>query len=122
MILTYQVIFLKTCKNILKLRLKEIGFQTKDFDNYLENYFLSSDGYLFYSGTDFKTSRQVFIDKTISICTVVYFTDDVCWAEQAESVFVDIDLHFAKGRLSSMTWISPTKKEIQRLDIYNKLR
>lgn len=102
--------------------MKEIGFQTKNFDNYLENYFLSSDGYLFYSGTDFKTSRQVFIDKTISICTVVYFTDDVCWAEQAESVFVDIDLHFAEGRLSSMTWISPTKKEIQRLDIYNKLR
>jgi len=102
--------------------LKEIGFQTKDFDNYLENYFLFSDGYLYYSGTDFKSNKIVFVDRTISICTVVYFTDDVCWAENAESVFVEIDLHFANNKLFSMTWISPSKKEIKGLDIYNKLR
>lgn len=102
--------------------MKGIGFQTKEFDNCLENYFLSSDGYLYRLGFNFKSNEQVIIDRSMSVCTVVYFTEDVCWAENAESVFVEIDLHFIKNRLVSMTWISPSKKEIQKLDIYNKLR
>lgn len=97
--------------------MKEIGFQTKDFDNYLENYFLCSDGYLYYSGIDFKSNKRITIDRTISICAVVYFTDDVCWAENAKSVFVEIDLHFVQNKLVSMTWISPTKKEIKKINI-----
>lgn len=97
--------------------MKEIGFQTKEFDCLMENYFILNDKHLYYSGIDYKRSIQINIDKTISICTVVYFTDDVCWQDGAKSVFVEIDLHFAKNVLLSMTWISPTKKQIQQLDI-----
>ena len=40
--------------------------------------------------------------------TLVYFTDDVCYEEGADKVFVEIRLKFTDGVLQSTDWIQPS--------------
>ena len=102
--------------------MKEIGFQTKDFNCLLENYFILSDKYLYYSDINCTKLIQIKIDKKLSIFNTVYFTEDVCWEKDAESVFVKIDLEFIENKLSSINWVSQTEESIQQFDIYNNIR
>ena len=54
-------------------------------------------------------SKEVRIDYHghIKVYTVIYFTEDVCYEENAKSMFVELDLKFTDGFLVSITWLTP---------------
>lgn len=51
----------------------------------------------------------------IKACTIVYFTDDVCWEENAKSLFVELALKFTDGLLVDLKWLKPTENDISSL-------
>jgi hypothetical protein len=93
-----------------KVSFERNGFQTKSLGSFMDNYVILNDGYLYLG---YNNVTQVEIDRTVNICTNVYFTDDVCWEQDANWIFVEIDLNFVRNKLSSMVWISPTEKNIK---------
>lgn len=44
----------------------------------------------------------------IKIYTLVYFTEDVCYQEDAKSMFVELNLKFTDGVLVLVDWLQPT--------------
>lgn len=105
-------------KNYIYYTFSSDGFQCKNLECILNNYFISNDGHIFEDHFDFQsdkilTRKQIYFHGHIQVHTPVYIEDDD--SRQGPMLWFEYDLKFTDGLLVKAKMISPTKEDLYEL-------
>jgi len=107
-------------KSFIHSTISQDGFQTKDLDQTLDDYFVSNDGrfyscnYLNFDSPDISSYEPVYIHGHIEVHTVVRLDEESIYLTPSNSFRLEYDLKFTDSLLVSATLLSPTIEDIKK--------
>ena len=107
-------------RSFIHSTISQDGFQTKDLDQTLDDYFISNDGkfyscnYLNFDSSDISSYEPVYIHGHIEVHTVVRLDEESIYLTPSNSFRLEYDLKFTDSLLVSATLLSPTIEDIKK--------
>ena len=109
-------------RSFIHSTISQDGFQTKDLDQCLEDYYISNDGrfhicnYLNFDSPEISNYDPMYMHGHIEVHTIVRLDEESMYMTPTNSFRLEYDLKFTDSLLVSATLLSPTIEDIQKYE------
>lgn len=106
-------------RSFIHSTISQDGFQTKDLDQTLDDYFISNDGrfyscnYLNFDSPEISNYEPMYMHGHIKVHTIVRLDEESIYITPTNSFRLEYDLKFTDSLLISSTLLSPTIEDMK---------